>query len=300
MAVTDEGWEGWGEEKLRNGDGDGEGMGLVGGMEGERELARLVLSFKQGRQDSIATDQYNTESDLADNVLWYTRSLLLYHLLNYNLPAQPSSPSSLIKPHPNDTDRYLLPSPLNSSLTLSTESTFLFPHMHSPKSPHSPAEDRPPEWPWAPKGDEGALGGKGQKLRILYDYERNAFAVAGKGEGIWGGGKGKKGEDPEPGREQDDDDTYGNPLRVGVDSNGGGGVNVWTGWMDPGGDKPGDPPGNATDAGEGMMKVGKEKGKGKGKKDGTVKGRRVVKASNGLVIGLEGVLEMPEDIGKLE
>ena len=142
-------------------------------------------------------------------------------------------------------------------LEVSMETTLLFPMLEEPPIPPTP----PPGPPWLPRGGDGLLGGHGQRLRVL---------------------KGNK-------------DDRG---KVGVTHSGDEGVSIWdgSGW----------PPVDTNDTESFWPGSGKDKGDKGDDDDKHEEEKRRKKAEagvigsrwsrNGVVVGVEGVLEPPPSI----
>lgn len=212
FAPTDQAWREW-DEKHRPKKGDAVSFGWLS---------------DEGLDPWLASDSAGDDTNF-DNQNWALRQHLLYHMLNYTLPAEAFIAGNGTK--------------------ITTETTLLFPLAEEPN--HTPVP--PPGPPWLPRGGEGMLSGHGQRLRL---------AKGGSDEGADRG-------------------------MVGVDWLGKDGVSIWdgSGWKSEG---------NDTSA----MKKHKDKGK-KGKDDEPlpeVTGLRWVK--NGVVVGVEGVLEPPPSVGQ--
>jgi hypothetical protein len=170
------------------------------------------------------SDYVDIDDGFADNIMFDTRQLLLYHMLNYTLPLQ----QSLTDVDPSYPASRGLPRWIARDSNISTETTLLFPSRHH----HPPGNLPPPHPPWAPEGGTGTLGGHAQQIRLLFDQS--------------------------------------GPSSVGVDVTGRGGAGVWTNWE-----------GNTTD-----------------KHPRPVAGDRYRFGSNGIVVGIDRVLDPPVDLGK--
>ena len=222
FAPTDTAWQQWASSQastsLLNGHGERAGGWL--GIEGLSEWQMpyddaLALRLEGGGDVEEKEKQF-------DNQNWALRQHLLYHMLNYTL-----SPATLLARPPGASGE-----PSNARRNVTTLTTLLFPLAREPDLPPIPE----PGSPWLPRGGQGMLGGRGQRLRL---------ARAGSIEG------GERG-------------------RVGTEWDGQGGVSVWNGTWGQG---------------DQMMQRKKQ-----------VAG--VSWASNGAVVGVEGVLEAPRSIGK--
>lgn len=193
-----------------------------------------MLSFgwlgQAGLEPWVSTFEVEDEGHDFDNQNWALRQHLLYHMLNYTLPAE-----AFVS---------------GNGTNITTETTLLFPMAEEPE--HTPVP--PPGPPWLPRGGEGLLSGHGQRIRL---------ARAGSEEGQERG-------------------------MIGVDWTGKNGVSVWdgSGWEHEG---------NRTS----LLKKGGRKGDKGGEHGGPeseIIGMRWTR--NGVVVGVEGVLEPPPSIGE--
>lgn len=218
FAPTDRAWAEWAEKHRPDQD-----HVLNFGWLGSDGLDRWLSS------DALDDEE---DGDAFNNQNWALRQHLLYHMLNYTLPAEGFV--------------------AGNGTNITTETTLLFPMAEEPE--HTPVP--PPGPPWLPRGGEGLLSGHGQRIR---------FAKAGS----------------EAGEERG---------KVGVDWMGRDGFSIWDGKGWETGD-------NQTST------YKKHAGKGdkghKGHQDTDepdVTGVRWVR--NGVVVGVEGVLEPPPSIGE--
>lgn len=193
-----------------------------------------MLSFgwlgEAGLDPWISTHEVDSEGQDYDNQNWALRQHLLYHMLNYTLPAE-----AFVS---------------GNGTNITTETTLLFPMAEEPE--HSPTP--PPGPPWLPRGGEGLLSGHGQRLRLA-----KAGSEAGQERGM-----------------------------IGVDWTGKNGVSIWdgSGW---------DHDGNRTS----LIKKGRRKGDTGGEHGGAESEITGMKwTRNGVVVGVEGVLEPPPSIGE--
>jgi len=161
FAPTDDAWQAWANQRTA--------------ADERYHDAESLLS------QIITSDPSSQSDDLADNILFETHQLLLYHMLNYTLPVAKHSSTAGIS---EQQDRWI-------AGNVSTETTLLFPS----RARHPPSNIPPPHSPWSPLGGTGTLGGKGQKLRLGYDF----------------------------------DESYG-PNLVQTNAAGDGGIGVWTHW----------------------------------------------------------------------
>jgi hypothetical protein len=212
FAPTDQAWNTWAKEVQLD---EQKGTGA------QEDLAKLVLGWRTSRQTG---DYVDIEDGFADNIMFDTRQLLLYHILNYTLPLQ----QSLFDTDPSYSAGHHLPRWIARNSNISTETTLLFPSRHH----HPPGNLPPPRPPWAPEGGTGTLGGHAQQIRLLSDQS--------------------------------------GPSSVGVDVTGRGGAGVWTNWE-----------GNTTD-----------------RHPRPVTGDRYRVGSNGVVVGIDRVLDPPVDLGE--
>jgi hypothetical protein len=161
FAPTDDAWQTWANQRIPSGKphNDAEFM-----------LSQVILSHLKSEP---------TESTgLADNVLFETHQLLLYHMLNYTLPVEKRS---LTAGRLDDRERWI-------AGNVSTETTLLFPS----RAHHPPSNAPPPHPPWSPLGGTGTLAGEGQKIRLGYDLGESSgphlVQVNAAGEGgieVW-------------------------------------------------------------------------------------------------------------------
>jgi uncharacterized surface protein with fasciclin (FAS1) repeats len=217
FAPTDQAWENWAKEKENHNSGTWAG------------LAQIIFGRPQ-------TDSRTDDTRLADNTLFDTHQLLLYHMLNYTLPlGQHPNQNQLGRTGKKDLSRWVVGN-------ISTETTLLFPLRHHHH--RSPGHIPPPHPPWSSEGRTGTLGGHAQQIRLLFDKE----------------------------------DEVG-PGRVQVDVRGRGGAGIWTGWE-----------GNITTSTDGLGRpvAGALSGEG----------QRYMVGSNGMVIGIDRVLDPPSDLGE--
>jgi len=159
FAPTDDAWQEW--ASLRSSAGE------QYDSDAESFLSQIIKSYPA-----------SASNDLADNILFETHQILLYHMLNYTLPV---AKHSLTPGSSKQQDRWI-------AGNVSTETTLLFPsRAHRP-----PSNAPPPHPPWSPFGGSGTLGGKGQKLRLAYDLNEacgpNLVQVNAAGDGgieVW-------------------------------------------------------------------------------------------------------------------
>lgn len=214
FAPTDQAWAEWADKHRPEKD----------------EVTAFGWLDSEGLEPWLVTREMDdVDDDAFDNQNWALRQHLLYHMLNYTLPAEAFVAGN------------------GSNIT--TETTLLFPMVDEPE--HTPLP--PPGPPWLPRGGEGLLSGHGQRVRLA-----KGGSDAGHERGM-----------------------------IGVDWSGRDGVSVWdgSGWNDDG---------NGTS----VYKKHKDGGN-KRKDDGDepeVPGIRWVR--NGVVVGIEGVLEPPPSIGQ--
>jgi solute carrier family 25 carnitine/acylcarnitine transporter 20/29 len=161
FAPTDDAWQAWANQRTATDERH---------HDAEILLSQIITSYPSSEPD-----------DLADNILFETHQLLLYHMLNYTLPV---AKHSLTAGTPKQQDRWI-------ARNVSTETTLLFPS----RTHHPPSNMPPPHPPWSPLGGTGTLGGKGQKLRLNYDFDESC-----------------------------------GPNLVQVNAVGNGGIEVWTHW----------------------------------------------------------------------
>jgi solute carrier family 25 carnitine/acylcarnitine transporter 20/29 len=213
FAPTDAAWEAWFGQHTPESSQE-----LYQGWLSSSGLSEWLIDEEDAFAARLTTGSDAIEERrLLDNQNWALRQHMLYHILNYTI-----SPS------------HFLADDLHSNIT--TETTLLFPLAEKPSLPPTP----PPGPPWVPRGGEGMLGGRGQRLRL---------ATAGS---TAGGARGK----------------------VGINHQGDGGASVWdgSGWEQQG---------NLT---------------AQNRRAGSVLGGRWVR--NGVVVGIDGVLEPPASIGE--
>ena len=139
FAPTDDAWESWAKEKEH------------GPVEADARLAEIILRQQTENVDAL----------LADNILFDTRQLLLFHMLNYTIPLEHANQLDGLNRHP--TDRWL-------ARNVSTETTLLYPSRHHHPAGHLP----PPHPPWSPEGGTGILGGHGQQMRLFFREDQRA------------------------------------------------------------------------------------------------------------------------------
>lgn len=216
FAPTDQAWDNWAKEMQ---------LDQQKGTDAQEDLARLIHGWRTSRPTSRQTSDYvDIDDGFADNIMFDTRQLLLYHMLNYILPLQ----QSLTDVDSSYPASHGLPRWIARDSNISTETTLLFPSRHH----RPPGNLPPPHPPWAPEGGTGTLGGHAQQIRLLFDQS--------------------------------------GPSSVGVDVTGRGGAGVWTNWA-----------GNTTD-----------------RHPRPVAGDRCRVGSNGIVVGIDRVLDPPVDLGK--
>ncbi|WWC91370.1 uncharacterized protein L201_006313 [Kwoniella dendrophila CBS 6074] len=250
FAPTDQAWNDWADKHkpqpkpevggvsyendfIQNHSWLGEG-GLEEWMESEDDVlgSRISQHLKSENYDNQSESHEQVaekERLIMDNQNWLLRQHLLYHMLNYTL-----SPLDF------------LASQKTQNITI--ETSLLFPLAEEPKLPPVPE----PGPPWLPKGNEGLLGGHGQRIRISKTSEQQ---------------KGK----------------------IGIDWNGENGIDFWDGkgWANNDDDK-GKPHKNKTHTSIANLE------KDKDKENKQLKGIRWTR--NGVVVGIDGVLDMPLSI----
>lgn len=259
FAPTDRAWEEWADKRLGDGADPFRGSSQLTEMSAG-DLATYIRAISPATKQDQRHSKLDAREqggdgifpEFADNILHHARSLMLYHLLNYTLP--PPEPSRL--PDYNqekDYWSYTLSDAEKGSI-ITTTTTLFFPDTNREQK-HPPSDKPPSKPPWAPSGGTGALGGKGQKVRILFEgLESDA-----------GFGKGRE-------------DNRLKIGKVGVDHRGEGGAGVWDWYTE--------------EEQSALTEKGNREGEGRSGDENVRVG------SNGVVIGLEGVLDMPETIGE--
>ncbi|WVR09194.1 hypothetical protein IAU60_006256 [Kwoniella sp. DSM 27419] len=217
FAPTDQAWTQWADKHKPSVSSEALAYGWLGhdGLNEWMEEEEDVLQLRT----AVSGDE-EAERRSLDNQNWALRQLLLYHMLNYTLP-----PSAFLP---------------NVSSNITVETTLLYPLAQEPELPPTPE----PGPPWLPRGGEGLLHGRGQRLRI---------AAVGSPQG-------------------------GDSGKIGTDWAGDGGANVWdgSGWE---------------------RKGNKTEGRKEKDKKGAVKGMKWVR--NGVVVGIDQVLDMPPSIEEI-